>query len=115
MSRARRTAIVAAWLTTGCGGSWSQVAVAPTALDNEPMEVRATLGDGRRVELAIPRIERDTLFGEVNGKPVAIPMTDVRRLALPVASPSRRNAGTAAVVSALVVFAAAWVILLVPE
>lgn len=114
MSRARRTAIVAAWLTTGCS-SWSQVAVAPTALNDEPMEVRATLGDGRRVELAIPRIERDTLFGEVNGKPLAIPMTDVRRLALPVASPSRRNAGTAAVVSALVVFAAAWAILLVPE
>lgn len=100
--------IAATCVLYGCGAGWSQVPVAPTALMSEPMEVRATVSDGSRIVLSVPRIERDSLFGEVDGRPRVLPMTQVQRLALPVASKSRRAAGTVAVVSALVVLVAGW-------
>ena len=108
----RRAVVATAWLATGCGAGWSQVAVTPTALESEPMEVRATLEDGSRVVVAVPRIERDTLFGEVHGQPHAMAMSEVRRLALPVASKSRRSAGTVIVVTAIGVLVAGWVLLI---
>jgi len=109
LSRVRRWVLVAATgLLCGCGAGWSQVPVAPTALASEPMEVRVTLHDGSRLVLAVPRFDGDSLFGEVDGRPRALAMAQVERLALPVASKSRRAAGTAAVVAALVVFAAGW-------
>ena len=113
--RWRWAAVAAAWLSSGCGAGWSQVAVAPAALESEPSEVRVTLETGTRVVMSMPRIERDSLLGEVGGRPRAMAMTDVRRLALPVASNSRRNAGTAAVIAALAVFAAGWLYLVVQE
>lgn len=100
--------IGSAWLASACGSNWSQVAVSPAALESEPSEVRITLESGRRVVVGMPRIEHDSLFGEVGGTPRAIPMADVNRLALPVASTSRRTAGTAAVLSAVVVFIGGW-------
>ena len=116
LSRVGRWVVVAATvLLCGCGAGWSQVPVAPTALESEPMEVRATLQDGSRLVLSAPRIERDSLFGEVDGRPRALPMAQVQRLALPVASKSRRAAGTAAVISALLVLAAGWTLLVIAE
>jgi hypothetical protein len=97
-----------AWLVAGCGAGWRQVAVAPTALASEPQEVRVTLDDGSRLVLSAPRFEHDSLFGEVDGRPRALAMTDVKRLALPQASSSKRSAGTVAVISAIVVFVAGW-------
>ena len=102
-------------VATGCGAGWSQVAVAPTALESEPMEVRVTREDGSRVVFSLPRIERDTLFGEVEGKPRAMAMAEVERLALPVASKSRRAAGTVAAIAGILVFAAGWTFLVVRE
>ena len=113
--RWRRTLLAATCLTAGCGAGWSQVAAAPTALESEPMEVRVTLDDGSRVVFAVPRIERDTLFGEVHGRPQAMAMSEVRRLALPVASKSRRAAGTVAAIAGILVFAAGWTYIVVQE
>lgn len=111
----RRTLLAGTWLATGCGAGWSQVAVAPTALESEPMEVRVTLDNGSRVVFDVPRIERDSLFGEVDGAPRAMAMADVQRLALPVASKSKRAAGTVAVIAALLVFTAGWAYLALRE
>lgn len=108
----RWAVIGAGLLTSGCGSNWSQVAVAPTALDGDPGEVRVTLEGGRRVVVAMPRIERDSLLGDVDGMPWALALTDVRRLALPEASSNKRSAGTVAVVAALAVFAAGWLFLI---
>jgi len=113
--RWRATVLAASWLATGCGAGWSQVAVAPGALASEPMEVRVTLDDGSRVVFAVPRIEGDSLFGEVDGSYRAMPLSEVRRLALPVASKSRRAAGTVAAIAGLVVFAAGWTYLVARE
>ena len=107
--------IAAAWLLNGCGAGWSLVPVAPAALETEHAEVRATLADGSRVIVSSPWIERDSLFGEVDGNPRAIALADVRRLALPVASKSKRSAGTVAVATALAVFAAGWAYLALRE
>lgn len=107
-----RVVIGAAVMLNGCGAGWSQVPVAPAALESGHAEVRATLADGSRVVVSMPRIERDSLVGEVDGTPWAIAMADVHRLALPVASRSRRSAGTAAVGTALAVLAAGWAILI---
>jgi hypothetical protein len=103
------------WIATGCGAGWSQVPVAPTALESEPMEVRVTRDDGSRVVFSVPRIERDSLFGEVDGRPRVMALSEVRRLALPVASKSRKAAGTVAVIAALAVFAAGWTYIIVTE
>jgi len=111
----RRVLIAATWLLNGCGAGWSQVPVAPAPLASEHAEVRATLADGSRVVVSMPRIEHDSLFGEVDGTPRAIAMTDVHRLALPVASRSKRSAGTVAVVTALAVVAAGWAYLALRE
>lgn len=106
---ARYSAVIgSAWVASACGSNWSQVAVSPAALEREPSEVRITLESGRRVVVGMPRIEHDSLFGEVNGTPRAMAMADIHRLALPVASSSRRTAGTAAVLSAVVVFIGGW-------
>jgi len=111
-ARSSRAAIGAALLLSGCGAGWSQVPVAPAALASEPTEVRATMADGSRVVVAMPRIEGDSLFGEVDGTARAIAIADVQRLALPIASRSRRSAGTVAVATALAVLAAGWAILI---
>ena len=103
------------WMATGCGAGWSQVAVAPAALEREPMEVRVTRDDGSRVVFSVPRIERDSLFGELDGRPRVMALSEVRRLALPVASKSRKAAGTVAVIAALAVFAAGWTYIIVTE
>jgi len=104
-----RTLLATIWLATGCGSGWSQVAVAPTALESEPQEVRVTRDDGSRVVFAVPRIERDSLFGEVDGQPQAMAMSEVQRLALPAASKSRRAAGTVTAITGFLVFAASWI------
>lgn len=106
--RSRWATLATLCLSTGCGAGWSQVAVAPAALESEPMEVRATLRDGSRLVFSAPRIERDTLFGEVGGRPRSMAMSDVERLALPVASKSRQAAGTVTTIAALVTFVAGW-------
>ncbi len=100
-------------LVSGCGSNWRQVAVAPTALASEPTEVRVTGSDGNRFVMTMPRFEGDSLLGEVHGRRRAMATADVRRLALPEASSSRRSAGTATVVSALAVLVAGWVTLVV--
>ena len=115
MRRWHRTVVAASWLAAGCGAGWRQVPVAPTALAHEPTEIRVTLDDGSRLVLSMPRFEGDSLFGEVNGRPRALALTEVRRLALPQASSSRRSAGTVAVITALVVFAAGWTYLVVRQ
>jgi len=107
--------IGAIWVLNGCGAGWSQVPVGPAALEREHTVVRATLADGSRVVVSLPRLERDSLFGEVDGTPRAIAMADVQRLALPVASKSKRSAGTAAVIAAIAVFAAGWAYLYLLE
>jgi len=113
--RWRWAVLAAGWLVAGCGAGWRQVPVTPTALASEPTEVRVTLDDGSRLVLSLPRFEGDSLFGEVDGRPRALAMTAVRRLALPEASSSKRSAGTVAVIAALVVFAAGWTYLAVRE
>lgn len=107
--------IGAAVLLNACGAGWSQVPVVPSALASEHAEVRATLADGSRIVVSEPRIERDSLFGEVDGTPRVMAITDVHRLALPVASKSKRSAGTVAVVTALAVVAARWAYLALRE
>ena len=109
---ARWAVIGAAALLNACGAGWSQVPVAPAALESEPAEVRATMANGSRVVISMPRIERDSLFGEVDGTPRAMAMVDVRRLALPVASKGRRDAGTVAVITALATVVAGWTVLI---
>lgn len=104
--------IIAALLLDGCGAGWSQVPVAPAALESEPTEIRVTMADGSRVVISMPRIERDSLLGDVDGTPRAMALADVHRLALPVASQSKRSAGTVAVATALAVLVAGWTILL---
>ena len=113
--RMSRFVIGAALMLSGCGAGWSQVPVAPAALDGEPTEVRVTMADGSRAVIAMPRIVRDSLFGEVDGKPRAIAMAEVERLALPVASKSRKAAGTVAVIAALAVLGAGWTYIIVTE
>lgn len=108
----RWVVVGAAAALNGCGAGWSQVPVAPAALESEPIEVRATMADGSRLVIAVPRIERDSLFGEVDGAPFAIAMADVSRLALPAATKSKRSAGTVAVITAIAVVAFGWAILI---
>lgn len=102
-------------LVSGCGANWRQVPVAPEALASEPMEVRVTVSDGRRLLVKMPRFEGDSLIGEVHGHSRAMATADVRRLALPEASSSRRSAGTVTVLSALAVFVAGWALLFIPR
>lgn len=96
--------------TGGCGG-WRQVAVAPEALSSEPKEVRVTRPDGSHLVLLDPRIAGDTLFGSTEDGSQAIPLEDVRRIAIPGGSHSQLGAGTTFVGVALGVFLVSWLVL----
>jgi ferric-dicitrate binding protein FerR (iron transport regulator) len=95
--------------TTGCTG-WRQVAVSPEALGAEPQEVRVTLPDGTRLELSAARIANDSIYGSHDGREIALPLDQVRRLALPSASKSRHAAATT-FVGALFGAVLVWVII----
>jgi ferric-dicitrate binding protein FerR (iron transport regulator) len=95
--------------TTGCAG-WRQVAVSPEALAAEQQEVRLTLPDGTRLELSAARIANDSIYGSHAGQPIALPLEDVRRMAVPAASKSRQVAATT-FVGALFGAVLVWVII----
>ncbi len=112
LTRRPRTGVLllAVTLSSGCA-AWRQVAVAPAALSSEPKQVRITQPDGSRLVILDPRIAGDTLFGSTRDGPQAIPLEDVRRMAVPGGSHSQLMAGTTFVGVALGVFLISWIVL----
>jgi len=75
--------IVLSLALAGCS-SWQVQDVAPAQLfENGPPErLRITRGDSTQVVMDQPRLGTDSLVGVSAGAPVAIPLTDVRALAV---------------------------------
>lgn len=67
--------------------------VTPAAMGALPGQVRVTLPDGERVDLASPRIVNDSLVGQSASGRVAIPVNLVMRLA--IREPDRQTSGAA--------------------
>jgi len=105
MRRLVRSGIVAAMLATGACTGWRQVAVSPTALPGEPQEVRVTRPDGTRLTLTNAQIVNDSIVGSSDGQRLALPLSDVRRMAVPATSSSKRAAGLTVLGGALAALA----------
>ena len=93
----------------GCT-SWHPEPVTPRAFftDKEPLRVRVTLADGRRVELDSARLRGDSVVGTSSREPVQIALTDIREVATSRSSTSRSvalgigiGAGVLVIVSAI--------------
>jgi hypothetical protein len=44
--------------------------------------VRVTTADHRTIEVSHPQLRQDTLVGQVNNRPIAIPLSEIRTLAV---------------------------------
>jgi hypothetical protein len=78
---------------SGCS-TWQVVDVSPRAVEGSH-EVRVTRPDGTRVVIASPRIAGDSLVGTRGGHPasaVALPLSEVSRLAIRHADGERNSA-----------------------
>jgi hypothetical protein len=74
---------LSAALVRGCH-SWHVVTVKPEQLIEvqHPKVVRVDLVAGRRIDVVMPAIRDDTLYGRVAAKTVAIPLHEVRAISV---------------------------------
>ncbi len=91
----RTHALLLMLLATGGCTRWRVVNVSPEALNQAPAQARVTLPDGSRVIVQEPLILGDSLHGVRSpggSDSIAVPLSRVERLAVPVPDHARASA-----------------------
>ncbi len=85
----------------GCAGKqWQVLPASPDSVSSLPGEVRLTLNDGTRLVVTSPQVRNDSVFGRSESGRVALPLSQVSRVAVEGLNPDKPGATRVVLVAA---------------